>query len=200
MNNSYGIPDHLFNARIGSAGNTWTLATRLGDLLKEMEYRYGLRESGWALLGVEFNNGAPQVWFPGGFEQPPRRHIAIKLSRDAFVEEKRAVYQLAHECVHLLAPVKFGNAKVIEEGLATAFSEDILEMWFGDQNKAAYTSDSRYRDAALHVRQLLQLEPDAIRSLRRVEPAFSSMTAATFDHAGLGTVPQPLIAELLRIF
>lgn len=92
------------------------------------------------------------------------------------------------------------NAKVIEEGLATAFSEDILEMWFGDQNKAAYTSDSRYRDAALHVRQLLQLEPDAIRSLRRVEPAFSSMTAATFDHAGLGTVPQPLIAELLRIF
>lgn len=193
------IPRHLFNAHTGPTGNTWTLATRLSELLKEMEFRYGPRESGWTLLGVEFHNGPPQVWFPGSFEQPPRRHIAIKLSREAFFEEKRAVYQLAHECVHLLSPVVSGSAPVMEEGLATAFSEDIIDTWFGETDKTNYTNDSRYREAAAKLRLLLAQKPDAILRLRSVEPAFSNMTAATFVHAGLN-VPTALVEELLSTF
>lgn len=165
-----------------------------------MEKRYGRRDDRWTLLGVEFCEGVPSIWFPGGNEDPPRGHITIRLGHETFFDEKRAVYQLAHECVHLLAPVKLGEAKVIEEGLATAFSEDIIEEWLGEKNKAGYTKDQRYRDAASHVRQLLQVEPDAIRHLRGVEPVFSNMTAATFADADLAQVPQQLIAALLASF
>jgi hypothetical protein len=199
MNNGYGIPDHLFNAHSGEAGNTWTLATRFGQLLHKIERKYGFREPGWTLLGVEFHDDVPQVWFPGSGDYPPRRHIVIMLSAAAFSNEKQAIYQLAHECVHLLSPGKLGSATVMEEGLATAFSEDIIEEWFGEKNKAGYTNDQRYRDAAAHVRQLLQQEPDAILHLRGVEPAFSRMTAATFVDAGLN-VPTALVDELLSKF
>ncbi|CNH84570.1 periplasmic protein YqjC [Yersinia thracica] len=199
-NNSFAIPGHLFNAHAGPAGSTWTLVTYTGELLQEIEKRYGPREDGWTLLGVEFHDAAPQIWFPGSHETSSRRHIAIMLSGRAFHDEKRAVYQLAHECVHLLAPVVGGGSLVIEEGLATTFSEDMLEIWFNDKNKQAYTKDDpRYRDAAAKVRHLLQLEPDAIPRLRKVEPAFKNMTAATFATAGL-QVPAQLVQELLADF
>lgn len=200
MNNKYGIPDHLFTVPLPENRWSFTLAGRMSKCIVEMEKRYGRRDDRWTLLGVEFCEGVPNIFFPGGNEDPPRGHITIRLGHKTFFDEKRAVYQLAHECVHLLAPVKYGEAKVIEEGLATAFSEDIIEMWFGEKNKADYTNDQRYRDAASHVRQLLQLEPDAIRHLRGVEPVFSSMTVATFTEAGLSQVPQPLINELLTVF
>ncbi|EMI7251385.1 MULTISPECIES: hypothetical protein [Enterobacteriaceae] len=122
------------------------------------------------------------------------------LGAKTFTDAKRAVYQLAHECVHTLSTVIGVKAPVLEEGLATAFSEDILEQWFGDTDKKAYTDDVRYRDAAANVRTLLQLEPDAIRRLREQEPAFKRMTAATFSGAGLDKIPQPLVNELLRTF
>ncbi|CAI2012045.1 Uncharacterised protein [Serratia entomophila] len=198
-NNSFAIPDHLFNAHAGPAGSNWTLVTYTGDLLQEIEKRYGPREAGWTLIGVGFHDATPQIWFPGFHETSSRRHIAIMLSGEAFHDGKRAFYQLAHECVHLLAPVVGGGSPVIEEGLATAFSEDMLEIWFNDKNKQAYTNDPRYRDAAAKVRHLLQLEPDAIPRLRKVEPAFKNMTVATFATAGL-QVPAQLVQELLADF
>ncbi|MGV4176987.1 hypothetical protein [Citrobacter freundii] len=133
-----------------------------------MEKRYGSRDRSWTYVGVEFHAGRPQVWFPGSNETPPRKHIAICLSAETFSDRQRTVYQLAHECVHLLAPVVGGGAPVIEEGLATAFSEDMIEYWCGNTSKQAYTSTQKYIDAAASVRQLLVLEPDAIRQLRRI--------------------------------
>jgi hypothetical protein len=89
---------------------------------------------------------------------------------------------------------------VLEEGLATVFSEDMIEQWFGETDKRVYTGDVRYRDAAANVRKLLQLESDAIKRLREKQPVFKLMTATTFADAGLGQVPQPLVDELLRTF
>lgn len=200
MRNEYGIPHHLFNAHTGDAGNTFTLATYTSEILSEIMRRYGPRDNNWLLCGVEFHNGVPQVWYPGADEKSTSGYIAIMLSVETFSDAKRAVYQLAHECVHTLSTVINVKAPVLEEGLATAFSEDIIEQWFRDTNKQAYTNDVRYRDAAANVRMLLQLEPDAIKRLREKQPAFKLMTAATFADAGLVKVPQSLIAELLRPF
>lgn len=164
-----------------------------------MEKRYGSRERSWTYVGVEFHAGRPQIWFPDGNETPPRKHIAICLSAEAFFNKLRTVYQLAHECVHLLAPVVGGGAPVIEEGLATAFSEDILEGWYSVSNKQAWTTTQKYIDAAASVRELLALEPDAIPRLRAIEPAFNRMTADTFIRAGL-SIPPALVAALLARF
>jgi len=199
MNNSFGIPDHLFNDHTASMGNTWTLATYTYVFLAEIARRYGPRDNSWLLCGVEFHNDVPQVWYPGSFETSSSGYITIMLSAETFSDPKRAVYQLAHECVHTLTTVIGKSAPVIEEGLATAFSEDMIERWFDDKDKQVYTTDARYSDAAAKVRRLLQLEPDAITRLRDKEPAFKHMTAETFSQAGL-QVPPDMVKELLADF
>ena len=93
---------------------------------------------------MDFHDDVPQIWFPGSRENPPRGHVAISLNEDVFFDRQRTVYQLAHECVHLLAPVIGGGAPVIEEGLATVFSEDMIEYWCDNTNKQAYTDDQKY--------------------------------------------------------
>ncbi|EDQ2876724.1 hypothetical protein XI89_003490 [Salmonella enterica subsp. enterica] len=199
MNNSNDLPAHLF--RVKQANDTWSMtpATYASRFIKEMEKRYGSRDRSWTYVGFEFREGGPHIWFPGSHDNPPRKHIAISLSTETFSDRQRMVYQLAHECVHLLAPVVGGGAPVIEEGLATAFSEDMIEYWCGNTNKQAYTSTQKYIDAAARVRELLALEPDAIPRLRAVEPAFNQMTADTFTRAGLN-VPPVLVAALLASF
>lgn len=199
MNNSFGIPAHLF--RVWQANEIWSMtpANYASRFIQEMEKRYGSRDRSWTYVGVDFSDEVPYVWYPGNKETPPRKHIAISLSAEAFSDRQRTVYQLAHECVHLLAPVEDGDAPVIEEGLATVFSEDMIEYWCDNTNKQAYTEDKRYVNAAARVRELLALAPDAIPRLRAVEPAFNQMTADTFTRAGLN-VPPALVAALLASF
>ncbi|EBY8607866.1 hypothetical protein D6S19_23280 [Salmonella enterica subsp. enterica serovar Reading] len=166
-----------------------TLATYASRFIQEMERRYGERDRRWTYVGVAFHDDVPQLWFPGSWEIPPRMHIAISLGRLAFSRRENAVCQ----------QVVGGGAPVIEEGLVTVFSEDMLEFWCNYPDKQAFTQDPRYMSAAASVRQLLVLEPDAIRQLRRIEPAFEHMTAETFSRAGLN-VPMPLVATLLAVF
>lgn len=200
MNNAYGIPDHLFSEDLKERGMSWTLTTRTGEMLTELEGRYGPRDKSWTLLGVEFCEHGPDIWYPGGNDSPPPKHIAIRLSPAAFRDYKEAMYQLSHECVHLLAPSGGKNAPVMEEGLAKLYSMEIIERRCGHPSGQGYGSASAYDLAAGYVRQLLQIDGNAIRKLRDKEPAFYKMTEATFTEAGLSQVPQPLIDELLRAF
>lgn len=199
MNNTFGIPAHLLSVKQANGAWSMTPATYASRFIQEMEKRYGNRDRSWTYVGFEFRDGVPHIWFPGSYDSPSRKHIAISLSAETFSDRQRTVYQLAHECVHLLAPVEGGGAPVIEEGLATAFSEDMIEYWCDNTNKQAYTVDKRYVNAAARVRELLALAPDAIPRLRAVEPAFNQMTADTFTRAGLN-VPPALVAALLASF
>lgn len=197
MNNKYGIPDHLFTVQYSDKTYSWTLGTRMGQFISETETLYGARDTTWTLLGIEFNEGRPNIRFSG---YPARRQIIIRLGEKAFESAPQAIYQLAHECIHLLAPVVNGEAPVLEEGLATVYSEDKVQSLYPSPQDAIRTSLQIYIDAAARVRELLQIEPDAIRLLRAVEPDFYRMTEQTFADAGLDQVPHPLIAELLRTF
>lgn len=200
MNNEHGIPDHLFNTYTASSGSSWTLTTRTGQMLRELEERFGPRDKSWTLLGVEFCKYGPDIWYPRDKGKPHPRHIAIRLSPAAFRDHKEAMYQLSHECVHLLSPSGGQNAPVMEEGLASLYSMEIIERLCGHPHGQEYGSASAYVLAAGYVRQLLQIDSHAIRKLRDIEPAFYQMTATTFTEAGLSQVPQPLIDELLRVF
>ncbi|WP_342656120.1 hypothetical protein GKC68_00105 (plasmid) [Pantoea sp. RSPAM1] len=110
------------------------------------------------------------------------------------------MYQLSHECVHLLSPSGGKNAPVIEEGLAKLYSMEIIVRLCGHPHGQNYGNVPAYDNAAGFVRQLLQIDGNAIRKLRDKEPDFFKMTAATFAEAGLLQVPQPLIYELLKAF
>ncbi|WP_046482371.1 hypothetical protein [Pseudomonas veronii] len=172
-------------------GYTWTLVTRLGDMLQEATSLYGPRDMSWTILGVEFGLDIPQIWYPGS-----RKDVVVQLGKRALDDTLQACYQLAHESIHLLAPSGSNLAPVLEEGLATVFSEDYLKTKFG----RVYTSQTpSYQVAAILVRDLLSADPQAVKKLREVEPSFTKMTQETFDAVKV-TVSEGLIQKLLQPF
>lgn len=172
-------------------GYSWTLASLLGDMLHRAEQIFGPRDSSYTILGVEFCAGTPQLWYPGN-----RRHIAIQLTMECLTDQVRACYQLAHESVHLLAPTGGRNANVLEEGLATYFSELYLHDTFA---KTMLPELASYADACSRVRQLLAIDPSVIRTLRAKQPAIH---LATVDDilAARPDVPRELAESLVSPF
>src|SRR5689334_8635258 len=103
------------------SGYSWTLASRLGEALREAQARFGPRDPEWTILGYEFGPGAPQLWYPSGGS----KMVIIQLADNARENAVTAYWQLAHECVHLLAPGgKLGTETVLEEGAAALFADD----------------------------------------------------------------------------
>src|SRR5580700_8302970 len=76
-------------------------------------------------------------------------------------DPNRALFQLAHECVHLLDPGA-GGANNLEEGLATHFSLDFMQSIGVNFT----TSGPKYDAACALVRQMLTGRADAARELR----------------------------------
>jgi hypothetical protein len=160
-------------------------------MLEEVERLFGPRDESWVILGVEIGPDNPRLWYPGN-----RKHVLVQLGIGALNESQRACYQMAHECIHLLAPSGGSHAPVMEEGLATVYSEDYMKREFG----SSWFSDlPSYTRAASLVRELLSIDPNSILRLRAEVPSFTDMNAETFVRAGVNA-PQPLIAELIQPF
>ncbi|MGA8539811.1 MAG: hypothetical protein WB566_09950 [Terriglobales bacterium] len=136
-------------------------------MLREVEELYGIRDRSFTILGIEFREGVPQIWFPGNC-----KHIAIQIGTGAMNDVNKALFQLAHECVHLLDPVLGGEASVLEEGLATNFS-----LIYAHRSNPSYeTGNAKYDTANRRVEQLLSQHPDAIRHLREGGDRLSGFT------------------------
>lgn len=84
------------------------------------------------------------------------------LSLNAKVYWPTTLYELAHETVHLLNP-KIGNANVLEEGVATIFSEEMSKRF---TNHAMTSKLPSYRDAANLANELPEPFYDSIKKLR----------------------------------
>ena len=177
-------------------GFTWSMTTRLGDMLKEAELLFGPRDRSWTILGAEIRtdeHGVPQNWFPG---YPARQDIVLQVVPPADKNRNEAAYQLAHEVVHVLAPHPGSRATVLEEGVATWFAAYYTRKAKGVEIKSSLDA---YRQAHARVAQLLARDHQAIRKLRAVEPSFSRMTAETFKIAEV-TATAEEIAALLAPF
>ncbi|MBI1676304.1 hypothetical protein [Shewanella sp. DW31] len=160
-------------------------------MVREIEGLYGERDKSWTFVGIEFERNGPQNWFPGNCG-----NIAIQLNVNALNNEVLAHYQLAHEVVHLLAPDGKREAPVIEEGLATLYSEDYIAR---EYQASGYTNMASYVDAAKNVRDLLAFDKEAIKKLRAIQPSFKKMTQDTFRSASLN-YPQDKIMNLIASF
>lgn len=160
--------DLLFATPLSSGdGYTWTLASRLGAMLRKAEDRFGPRDKSYTILGVEFGGDVPQIWYPGNC-----RNIVIQLTPNCTDDLIRACYQLAHECVHLLAPTGGQNANNLEEGLATQFSHEYVEENFNIRYDAGVKA---YEQARKVVARLLATNPDCIRNIRKGNPELSKI-------------------------
>ena len=166
---------------------SWTLASRMGHILRFAEARYGPRDRNWTLLGVEFTSRpAPQVWYPtfDGIGDS----VIVQLTRSAATDETRALFQLSHEVVHLLSPAGPGaKASVLEEGLATYTSLEYLDA-IGKGVGPGYISSPRY-EAAYRAISPLAKRPDfesGIRMLRTTRGGLSNLKPGDLQRAWPG--------------
>ena len=176
------------------SGYTWSHTTILGDLLFTAERKYGARDKSWTILGIEICGLHPQIWYPRSSEGA--RFVSVMLSDAARMNPRQAVFQLAHEVIHLLAPVgRRGSGLVIEEGLATANSraESInRQLYMTPQGEDCLRAESL-------LGEFLSLHPDGIRRLREIAPSFEDFSPDLIRGTCEGT-PQALAAELCKPF
>jgi len=161
-------------------------------MLSEAEELYGHRDLNWTPLGVEFFGGTvPHIWFPGN-----RNHVAIRLTLSALNDLNGALWELAHEIVHILGPVERGKTNNLEEGVATHFALNITH--YTDRSRVAIfrqTSPYPYRCALWYYEAILQIDSDIIKKLRKQQPYLSRITAKQI----LDVLPNcdPTLAERL---
>jgi|ERR1051325_8560065 hypothetical protein len=148
-------------------GYSWTLASRLGDMLFHAEAMFGSRDKSHTVLGVEFVKGdIPRIWYPKNCG-----NVVVQLTEHAMTDNNRACYQLAHEVIHLLAPTGRAVANVFEEGLATWFASWYMATQMGQPMWKPNIPS--YQAAMEAVRGLLETSPDAVKKLRATQPAIS---------------------------
>jgi hypothetical protein len=173
-------------------GYTWTMASRLGDMLRKAEELFGKRDMEYTILGVEFAlTERPQVWYPGNY-----KHIIVQLNKHALENLNQALYQLSHETVHCLSPIGKKAANILEEGLATYFSE-----WYMKQNGLGdwFASLPEYIEAVKLVKDLLAIDSDIIKKVRAIQTTISEIKPEELLQAN-NNIPKELADKLCEPF
>jgi len=160
-----------------------SLTRQLGLFLEKAEGLFGPRDKSFTLLGIEFYDGPNRLSYPN----PTHNQIVIQLSKESRGNRDQALFQLAHETVHVLAPVDVGRSTVLEEGLATYFSltaAHFADPSYAQRSEATLTGKFQaYRDAFNDVRALLSVDPKVIGRIRKPNKLFTSITARRLREA-----------------
>lgn len=152
-------------------GYTWTLPSRLGQMLIEIEGLFGERDRSWTILGIEFTSGAvPQHWFPGN-----NKSIVIQLTTGVENSPVGACWELAHEAVHMLSPTGGIDASVLEEGMAVYYAKQYVRTNFGFDHPIEPVS---YQEAYSLVRPIVEKYPGVIKEVRKEESTISKINKA----------------------
>ena len=162
----------LFAERMSDGrGYTWTLASRLSEMLHMAEELFGPRDPSHTILGIEFVSDNPKIWYPGG-----RQHIIIQLNYSAATDVAEAYYQMAHEAVHLLAPTGGSYSTNLEEGIACYFADYYMTAKKIDRPKWAEYRPRNYMCALEAITPLIDEDIYCVRRLREHQPSFRYMT------------------------
>lgn len=158
------IPDAARREQFDSTLRQWA-----DEIIPAIEMKYGKINPNFEFIGVELLRRKPQTFFPAF---GAGKLVTIRLNITTVNNDAQALFQLAHECVHLLDPTKLGNAPVLEEGLASINSIEYvrrLSPIFGN-------GDNRYDMAAAVAQEALSINPDFVRNLRGADVPFAEMT------------------------
>lgn len=174
-------------------GHTWTLTTYALKYLDELEQLYGPRTTTYIYGGVELiQTGPPKVWYP------MNKYVVVQVTASTAAYLPQALFQLAHEMVHVLSPNGQATTNILEEGLATWFSKLATDRDSRDPNYAEPNiAASKYKVPFDMVSQLLAIDGDAIKKLRNVQPVLGLVSVADFPAAGLRSVPDELVQNLV---
>lgn len=113
------------------------------------------------------------------------------------------LFQLAHELVHTLDPVPFGQASVLEGGAATYFQHWYIRerLPFDDERRSHWckSEDPEYKPAQDLVASFLELDPSALRRLRDAGDTLSLDSAGTLI-AFVPSLERPIADKLVQRF
>ena len=152
---------------------TRTLTTMLhGQILPKVERLFGKRDPNYTLQGIEFHPAGPMIWYPSC------QKIIIKLKPNAKNSFRIALFQLAHETVHLLSPTSGPNANNLEEGVATWFSNCYLKSLGYKEIPLCSERDRAYIRPLKLVKPFLDKDPCRVCRIRKCQPSFSEMGVA----------------------
>lgn len=162
------IKDNIFSCDPlhDNSGYTWTIVSRLGDMIDEAEKLYGKRNKDFTILGIEIANiPLPQIYFHKS------KHIIIQITKNCINDIGQAIFQSAHEVIHCLCPKPYGTSTYLEEGLATHFS-----IYYTKKIENPYhVTDFKYSKSYELVDTLLKIDDDIIKRARKIEPDLSKI-------------------------
>jgi len=140
------------------------------QILEEAEALFGPRDRSYEILEPEIFDGDHTH---GEYIQ--RKKIKLYVSRRSADNYYYASYDLAHEAIHMLSPVFYGEATILEEGLATYFSHRYVKRLYGWNIER---SPDRKYDAAMRAAAVLMAKNEsAIKELRARQPVISKINA-----------------------
>ena len=118
----------------------WYLREHVGFYRESLELLWGPFDPRFIFGDIKrstHEHDSPQTFFPKGFDLQGSCPVDIQISRDVYDKEivGQGLWQVAHECVHLLNPGVLGTCNILEEGLAT---------WFQDENQLQNAEVSNY--------------------------------------------------------
>jgi len=180
-------------ARPTHTGHTWTLTTYALKYLVEAETLYGTRTNDFVYMGLELNEaGPPKIWYPWN------NYVVIQVSQSTANDTRQAIFQIAHEVIHVLSPNGQPTTNNLEEGLATYFSKIMTDRDTGDITYATNTiQPTKYLKPFELVEKLLASDPDAIKKLRKFQPIIGTITKQNFLDAGIN-IADDIIDELIK--
>lgn len=151
---------------------SWSITSRLSDILSIAEHYFGERNKEYSIIGIEIeiNTEQPYIWYPTN--DLNSKHLIIRITENCINNMNEAIFEVAHECVHCLCPTSGKNATILEEGLATWFSIHYTSRL----GINIQPSIQNYQKAYELVSDLLKYDFDIIKKARKQSPNISDIT------------------------
>lgn len=174
--------------------------TQFNNLFKVAQLIFGDAINDWTFGGVEATEVSGLKYYP------INAVVTIGIDKLVINQPPLYVFHLSHEICHLLHPgMEYKSKKlhptlVINEGISTWFQMLIMQNNYTQaQLFAKELKDVKPEsyNAYLLVDELLEINSDAIKLLRNVQPRIDKLVMDDFDKAGV-LAPMELKRQLLE--
>jgi hypothetical protein len=164
---------------------------RATEFISLAEQLFGPMSSPWKYVGVTFRDHPPHLYY-----FPEACEVQIALSLRSLGDDFQRDFQLGHEVCHLLYPSVEPNntakpqTTVLNEGISTYFSVIVIAAYHGeDLAQAAIESlanhTPKYFFAFKQVSSLMQIDRDAIKKIRSIQPMINKVLPEDLRASGL---------------
>lgn len=166
----YGVVQRLLADTPLDSNNVHAIVSML---MEDMEHLFGAQTntSAYRFGGIYFRSTFPRLE-----TRVKEKKFVIRLAKCSKDQNASKLWQLAHECVHMLSPLQ-ARTSVLEEGIAcwyqTRWTQKCRELFSADYWNPEVRLKGRmknYFEAYSMVEKILSNDQDAVKKIRKIEP------------------------------